>query len=122
MGSLYIERFLNFSVRREKEMDEDDGWNEKGDQCICPSNQLDTCYYRAAQEPSSFAIPMRCRIGANVTQASNTIVDRQRNTRKALLAPCQPYKGTAPFSAKCLHASFKFSLKATPSSIPRRQK
>ena len=52
MGSLYIERLLNFSVWREKEMGEDDGWNEKRDECICPLNQLDTCYNRAAQEPS----------------------------------------------------------------------
>ena len=108
MGSLYIERLLNFSVWREKEMGEDDGWNEEGDEWICQLNQLDTCYYRAAQKSSNFAIPMRCRIAAYVNSfrdhhCRTTTVNRTLgNTRRALLAPCQPYKAPllSPQSAK----------------------
>ena len=41
MSSLYTKRFLDFGIRREKEVDEDDGWNEQGEESICPLNQLD---------------------------------------------------------------------------------
>lgn len=35
MGSLDVERFLDFGVGREEEVDEDDGWDEEGEECIC---------------------------------------------------------------------------------------
>lgn len=35
MGSLDIERFLNFGVGREEEVDENDGWYEEGEERIC---------------------------------------------------------------------------------------
>lgn len=41
MSSLYIERLLDFSVRREKEVDEDDGWDEEGEEGVCSLDQLD---------------------------------------------------------------------------------
>ncbi len=40
MSSLDVKRFLDFGIRREKEVDEDDGWDEQGEECICPLNQL----------------------------------------------------------------------------------
>lgn len=41
MSSLYIERLLDFSVRREKEVDEDDGGKKQRQECICLLDQLD---------------------------------------------------------------------------------
>ena len=41
MSSLYIERLLDFRIRREKEVDEDDGWDEEGKERICSLDQLD---------------------------------------------------------------------------------
>lgn len=35
MSSLYIERLLDFCIRREKEVDEDDGRDEEGEKGIC---------------------------------------------------------------------------------------
>lgn len=40
MSSLYIERLLDFGVRRKKKMDEDDGGDEQGEKRICLLDQL----------------------------------------------------------------------------------
>ena len=129
MGSLYIERLLNFSVWREKEMGEDDGWNEQGDEWICPLNQLDICFYIAAQEPSNFAIPMRCRIAANVISfrdhhrwATTEIVNGPSGIRAELSwHPVSPTRHRL-FSAKCQTRNLNSSFQAATSSIPKRQK
>ena len=121
MGSLYIERLLNFRIRREKEMGEDDGWNEEGDECICPQNQLDTCYHREAWELLRFAIPMRCRIAANVSsfkyhhgRTATEFVNIY--TRRALLALCQPYKAPllSPQSARASNSPSKLLHPSSP--------
>ena len=42
MSSLYIERFLDFSIWCKKEVEEDDGRDEEGEECICPlGHQID---------------------------------------------------------------------------------
>ena len=41
MSSLHIERLLDFRVRREKKVDQDDGGNEQGEKRICSFCQFD---------------------------------------------------------------------------------
>lgn len=65
MGSLYVERLLDFSVRREKEVDEDDAWDEEGEECICLLGQLDIAAIEVRGPFIDGCIPIRCRIAAN---------------------------------------------------------
>ena len=41
MSSLYIKRLLDFRIRRDKEVNKDDGWDEEGKERICSLDQLD---------------------------------------------------------------------------------
>lgn len=45
MGSLYVERLFDFRIWREKEVDEDDGGDEEGEECICSIDKLDSIRY-----------------------------------------------------------------------------
>lgn len=65
VSSLYVERLLDFSVGREKEVDEDDGWDEEGEECICLLSQLDIAAIEVRGPFVDGCIPMRCRIAAN---------------------------------------------------------
>ena len=45
MSSLDIERLLDFGIRREKEVDEDDGWYEEGDEGIYSLDLVCNCIH-----------------------------------------------------------------------------
>ncbi len=42
MSSLNIKRLLDFGVGCEKEVNEDEGWDEEGEEGICSGDQLNT--------------------------------------------------------------------------------
>lgn len=65
MGSLYVEGLLDFSVGREEEVDEDDGWDEEGEERICLLGQRDIAAIEVRGPFIDGCIPMRCRIAAN---------------------------------------------------------
>lgn len=125
MRSLDIERLLDFGIRREKEVDEDDGWYEEGEECIY--SLLDSacdCIHRSMWTIDN-CIPMRCRIAANAGnfQYHNGSEMAKINTRRAPRSwrgtPVSPARHRSLQSAK-VHATFIHP----PSSLivpPQRQ-